>query len=248
VRAAIVKSHGGLDRLELVELPDPTPAAGEVLVEVRACGVNHLDVWVRRGVEGHTFPLPLVLGSDPAGVVRAVGPGVSHVKPGDPVVVAPGVSCLHCRACLSGCDHHCPRYGILGEHRHGGCAELVLVPAVNAIPKPAALSFDQAAAVGVAFLTAWHMLVARAALRPGETVLVQAAGSGVGSAAVQIAKLWGATVIATAGSADKRERARGLGTGMPHFSATVRTASGNSHLSMAITKLNTSPPTPHPKQ
>ncbi len=211
MKAVVVHKHGDLDALELEERPDPRAEAGQVLVEVRACGVNHLDVWVRRGVPGHTFALPLIPGSDVAGVVRAVGPGVSHVAPLDEVVVAPGVSCGHCKACLCGRDQHCSQYGILGEHRDGGYAELLAVPAANVVAKPQQLSFEQAAAVGVAFLTAWHMLVARAQVQPGETVLVQAAGSGVGSAAVQVAKLWGAEVIATARGTHKLARARELG-------------------------------------
>ena len=232
MRAFVVRRHGDLDALELTSLPEPTPGPGEVVVEVRACGVNHLDVWVRRGVPGHHFPLPLVPGSDVAGVVRAVGPGVGNATTGDEVVVAPGTSCGVCVACLSGRDQHCRRYAILGEHRDGGYAELVRVPAANLIPKPQALSFTDAAAVGIAFLTAWHMLVARAELRPGESVLVQAAGSGVGSAAVQIAKLLGATVIATASSAPKRERASALGadhvldSGGPEVAEEVRALTG----------------------
>ncbi len=206
-----IDEHGGPERLVVRELADPVAGAGLVLVEVKACGVNHLDVWVRRGIAGVPYPLPLVLGSDVAGVVRAVGDGVHHVAPGAEVVVAPGVSCGHCQACLSGRDERCRKYGILGEHRDGGYAELIAVPAANVVPKPARLSFEQAAALGVAFLTAWHMLVARAAVAPGELVLVQAAGSGVGSAALQIAKLWGATVIAVARGQGKLARAKELG-------------------------------------
>ena len=144
-------------------------------------------------------------------LVHAVGPGVSHLEAGDEVVVAPGTSCGHCAACLSGRDHHCRSYAILGEHRHGATAELVLVPAVNAVPKPASLSFEQAAAVGVAQLTAWHMLSARAEVRPGETVLVQGAGSGVGTAAIQIARHLGARVLAATHSPAKAPALRALG-------------------------------------
>lgn len=211
MKAIIVREHGGPEALRREEMEDPQAGPGEVLVEVRACGVNHLDIWVRRGVPGHQFPLPLIPGNDVSGVVRQVGPGVSHIKEADQVVVAPGVSCGHCVACLAGRDHHCRSYGILGEHRHGGYADLLVVPAANVLPKPDSLSFEQAAAVGIPFLTAWHMLVNRAELRPGETILIQAAGSGVGSAAVQIAKLWGATVIAAASSDGKLDKARELG-------------------------------------
>lgn len=206
-----VEEHGGLEALQYVELPDPEPAADEVLIDVHASGINHLDVWVRRGVPGYTFPLPLTPGNDVAGVVLAVGERVAGVSVGDAVVVQPGVSCGRCAACLSGRDHRCSDYCILGEHRDGGWAERLVVPGVNVFPKPANLSFVEAASMPLTFLTAWHMLVDRAEVRPGEVVLIQAAGSGVSSAAIQIAKLWGATVIATAGSEAKLERARALG-------------------------------------
>jgi NADPH:quinone reductase-like Zn-dependent oxidoreductase len=143
--------------------------------------------------------------------VEAVGPGVSGVKPGDEVVVNPSLGCGRCEQCLSGRENLCRRFSILGEHVSGGMAEKLAVPARNVLPKPKNLSFEEAAAVPLTFMTAWHALVARAQLRLGETVLVHAAGSGVGVAAVQIAKLLGATVIATAGSDAKLERARALG-------------------------------------
>jgi NADPH:quinone reductase-like Zn-dependent oxidoreductase len=182
-----------------------------VRVRVRASGLNHLDTWVRRGVPGHRFPLPMIPGCDGAGTVDAVGPGVTSVAPGDEVVLAPGLSCGACRECSEGRDHLCAQYGILGETRNGTNAELVTLPAVNALRKPAGLGFEEAAAVPLAFLTAWTMLIDRAGLRAGETVLVLAAGSGVGSAAVQIARLHGATVVATASSEAKREAALRLG-------------------------------------
>lgn len=211
MKALMVQEHGGLDVLRVVDVDTPEPGPGQVRVAVRAVGANHLDTWVRRGVPGHAFPLPLVLGSDVAGVVDESGPGVTDLAPGAPVVLAPGVSCGHCAACLSGRDNQCRSYGLLGEHRDGGCADFIVVPRQNVMPLPAGLSFEQAAAIPITFLTAWHMLVDRAALRPGETVLVHAGGSGVGSAAVQIAKLWGATVITTAGTPAKCERALALG-------------------------------------
>ncbi|RMG18722.1 MAG: alcohol dehydrogenase [Planctomycetota bacterium] len=211
MKAVVVRAHGGLDALEVCTLPDPVPRADEVLVEVHAAGVNHLDVWVRKGVPGYEFPLPLVPGNDVAGVVREVGERVAGISPGDEVVLAPATSCGRCAACFQGRDHHCRDYCILGEHRDGGWAEFVVVPRENVLPKPTRLSFVEAASMPLTFLTAWHMLVARARIRPGETVLVQAAGSGVGVAGIQIAKLWGAQVIATAGSPAKLERARALG-------------------------------------
>ena len=211
MRVVVVRKHGGAEALVEEERPIPEPAPDEVVVAVKACALNPLDVWVRKGVEGWTFPLPLVPGSDIAGTVHRVGTAVPGVRPGDRVALAPGVSCGSCQCCLSGRDHLCFQYGLLGEIRDGGYADFVAVPARNLVPLPASLSFEEGAAVPLSFLTAWHMLVARAELRTGETVLIHEAGSGVGSAAVQIAKLWGARVIATAGGRDHQRRARLLG-------------------------------------
>ncbi len=211
MRAVVVRAHGGLQALESQEVPTPQPGHGEVRVGVRACGVNHLDIWVRRGVPGHHFPLPLIPGNDVAGVVEALGPGVDDLALGDAVVVAPGIGCSHCLTCLRGNDHHCRAYVIVGEHRDGGYADSLVVPRRNVLPLPAQLDFIGAAALGTAFLTAWQMLVGRARVAAGEWVLVQAAGSGVGTAAVQIARLWGARVLAVASSAAKVARALQLG-------------------------------------
>ncbi|OFX20295.1 MAG: alcohol dehydrogenase [Anaeromyxobacter sp. RBG_16_69_14] len=211
MKAIAIRMHGGLDVLRLEDLPDPEASAGRVVVRVKAVALNHLDIFVREGWAGLKLAFPHVLGADVAGVVEAIGPGVKGVAPGDEVVVNPGVSCGRCRACLSGDDVMCREYSILGEHVSGGYAQKVGVPSQNVVPKPKNLSFDEAACVPLVFLTAWHALVARAGLRAGETVLVHAAGSGVGSAGIQIAKLLGATVIATAGSDAKCERARRLG-------------------------------------
>jgi NADPH:quinone reductase-like Zn-dependent oxidoreductase len=211
MKAIIVREHGGIDRLERAEVPDPELKPGEAIVRVHAVALNHLDIWVRRGVPGHKFPLPLIPGAEVAGVVDAIAPG-DRWKAGDEVLVAPGYSCGLCVACLSGNDPLCHNdHGIFGESRNGGCAEKIAVPIRNLMRKPAALSFTDAAALPLDMLTAWHMLVARARIRPAETVLVHAGGSGVGSAAIQIARLWGATVFATAGSAAKAARAKELG-------------------------------------
>jgi NADPH:quinone reductase-like Zn-dependent oxidoreductase len=209
MRAILIRQHGGLDKLEMAEVPDPTPRSGEAVVRVRAVALNHLDIWLRRGVPGHKFPLPMIPGSEVAGVIESVDDPRWRV--GDEVIVAPGYSCGLCAACLSGNDPLCRQFGIFGETVSGGAAERIAVPVRNLIRKPVGLSFAEAAALPLDMLTAWHMLVARAQLRPGETVLVQAGGSGVGSAAIQIAKLWGATVYATAGSAAKAARAKALG-------------------------------------
>jgi len=197
--------------LEYADVPDPRMRANEVLVEVKACALNHLDIFVRRGLPGIQIPLPHILGSDVSGVVRDVGDLVTWVKPGDEVMVQPGVSCGHCEACLSGQDNLCREYDMIGYRRDGGYAELVAVPGVNVIPKPPQLSWEEAAALPLVTVTAWHMLVTRANVQPGEDVLVHAAGSGVGSVAIQIAKLRGARVITTASSDEKLAKARELG-------------------------------------
>jgi len=211
VKATIFKQHGGPEVLEYADVPEPVVRANEVLVEVKACALNHLDIFVRNGMPGIEIPLPHILGSDVAGVVREVGELVTWVKAGDEVMVQPGVSCGHCQACLSGQDNLCREYDMIGYRRNGGYAELVAVPGVNIIPKPPMLSWEEAAALPLVAVTAWHMLVTRAAVQPGEDVLVHAAGSGVGSIAIQIAKLRGARVITTASSDEKLAKARELG-------------------------------------
>src|SRR3989441_4967210 len=211
MRAIIFSQHGGPEVLQVGEVPNPQIKANEVLIEVRACALNHLDVWVRNGLPGIKIPLPHILGCDVAGVVREVGELVTWAKPGDEVMIHPGVSCGHCAECLAGRDNMCDEYDIIGYRRDGGYAELVAVPGVNVIPKPKALSWPEAAALPLVTLTAWHMLVARANVQPGEDVLVHAAGSGVGSLGIQIAKLRGARVITTASSDEKLTKARELG-------------------------------------
>jgi NADPH:quinone reductase-like Zn-dependent oxidoreductase len=211
MKAVVFKEHGGPEVLQHVEAPDPEIKANEVLVEVRACALNHLDVWARGGLPGIEIPLPHILGNDIAGVVRAVGELVTWVRSGDEVMLQPGVSCGHCIECLRGADNLCPEYDMLGYRRDGGYAELVAAPGVNVIPKPKNLSWEEAAALPLVTVTAWHMLVTRTRVEPGEDVLIHAAGSGVGSIGIQVAKLRGARVIATAGSDEKLEKARELG-------------------------------------
>lgn len=236
-----VARHGGPEALEWKELPDPEPGPGEVRVAVRACALNRLDLWVREGVPGHSFPLPLVPGSEVAGVVDAVGAGVEDVEPGFATLVAPGVSCGVCERCVSGEDMLCRHYGILGEHRDGGYAELLVVPRRNVLPLPAGLSFVEASAVPLVFLTAWHMLVGRAKLARREDVLIHAAGSGVSSAAIQIARLLGArTIVATAGGEEKLARARQLGATQTidyrtdDFVAATREATGGKGVEVVV--------------
>ncbi|HEU4770497.1 MAG TPA: zinc-binding dehydrogenase [Pyrinomonadaceae bacterium] len=211
MKAVVFRQHGGPDVLEYTDVDEPRIRANEVLVEVRACALNHLDIWARKGLPGIEIPLPHILGNDVSGVVREVGELVTWVQAGDEVMVQPGVSCGHCDACLSGKDNFCREYDIIGYRRDGGYAEFVAVPGVNIIPKPQLLSWEEAAALPLVTVTAWHMLVTRANVQAGETVLVQAAGSGVGSVAIQIAKLRGARVLTTASSDEKLAHARELG-------------------------------------
>lgn len=215
MKAVVMERHGGVEVLQLRDLPLRPLRPSQVRVRVRAVGLNHLDVWVRQGWPALKLAFPHLLGSDVAGTVEEVGSDVradpQAVQAGAEVVLNPGVSCGRCRECLLGRDHLCRAYALLGEHTPGGYCELIDVPPQNLCPKPARLSFEEAACLPLTFLTAWTMLVNRAQLRAGETVLVHAAGSGVGVAAVQIGKLLGARVIATAGSDDKLRRARELG-------------------------------------
>lgn len=211
MKAIQFDKHGGPEVLQYRDVPEPAIAANEVLVRVRAVALNHLDLWVRRGLPGVKIPLPHIPGSDIAGEIAQVGSLVTRVKVGDRVVLAPGVSCGQCAACAAGEDNRCRGYTLLGYGVDGGCAEFVRAPEANAISLPESLSFEEAASIPVVFITAWHMLITRARLLPGEDVLVLAAGSGVGIAAIQIAKLAGARVIATAGSDAKLAKARELG-------------------------------------
>jgi len=211
VKAIVFQQHGGPEVLQFTEAPTPTIRPGEVLVRVKACALNHLDLWVRRGLPGVPIPLPHIPGSDVAGEVAEVGADVTTVRPGQKVVLAPGVTCGKCPACISGHDNRCRTFTNLGYLIDGGCAEFVKVPEVNCLPYPENLSFEQAASIPLVFQTAWHMLLARAELQPGEDVLILGAGSGVGTAAIQIAKFFGARVIATASSQEKLDKAKELG-------------------------------------
>lgn len=219
---------GGLGELVYEDAPTPRPGPGQVLVEVEACGVNRVDILSREGQTPFKTPVPHVSGSDVAGTVAALGEGVEGLAVGGRVVVLPNLSCGTCEMCRQGEDNVCLRGGIFGIMCHGGYAEYTLAPAANLIPIPAGLGFVEAAALTIVGSTAWHMLVTRAGLRQGEDVLIVAAGSGIGAMGVQIAKLSGARVIATAGSAAKLERAGQLGAdsvvdhSRPGWSAEVR--------------------------
>jgi len=212
MKAVRIHEHGGPEKLiyETVEDPDPGPL--DVVVRVKACALNHLDIWVREGLPTMKANLPHILGCDISGVVEKAGSYVKDITPGFETIVHPGISCGVCEYCLKGMDSACRRYTIIGGwHVDGGYAELVKVPARNILPKPEGMDFVHAAALPLTFLTAWHMLVTRGNLRPGETVLIHSAGSGVGVAGVQVAKLLGARVIATASSDWKLEKIRSLG-------------------------------------
>nr|BCX00944.1 MAG: alcohol dehydrogenase [Bacteroidota bacterium] len=211
MRAAVIRGHGGPEVVEICELPTPEPGPGQVRLRVYATALNHLDLWVRRGIPGVPPAFPHVGGCDIAGTIDALGPGVEGWEVGQRVVVNPQLSCGRCRYCLRGQDNLCLQFAIVGEHTWGGMAEYVLVPAANLEPIPEGFSFEEAAACALVFPTAWRMLLTGARLQPGETVLVLGAGGGVNTAAIQIAKLLGCEVWVTAGSEEKMRRARELG-------------------------------------
>ena len=211
MNAVVYTGHGGPEVIREQPMPRPEAGPGEVRVRVRAVALNHLDLWVRRGLPRLTVTFPHIPGADVAGVVEELGPGVRQVAVGAEVVVSPGLSCGVCAQCVAGTDNLCAHYAILGEHTQGGYAEYVAVPEANVLPKPPGVSFEEAASLPLVFLTAWNMLVELARLRFGESVLVWGAGSGVGIAGIQIAKLYAARVIAVSGASWKLERAKALG-------------------------------------
>ena len=200
MKAIRILAHGGPEALSLADLPDPVASPGQVRVRVTHVGLNHLDIWVRRGVPGHVFPLPLIPGADVVGVREDTGATVA---------LHPGFGCMACEACLSGNHSLCRRYLIRGERTDGGCAEWIVVPEAQLLPCP--LPPEEAAALPLSLLTAWHMLVGRAHIAAGDRVLVQAGASGVGSLAIQVARLWGARVVATASTPEKRALCVALG-------------------------------------
>ncbi|MFC2074882.1 zinc-binding dehydrogenase [Bdellovibrionota bacterium] len=211
MKAVVINKHGGRDVLEYTDIETPKPKANEVLVKIHACALNHLDIWLRKGLPGLKLDFPHILGSDIAGEVADFGELVTDLKKGEKVLLNTNTSCEHCEHCLSGNDVLCRQYSILGTVKNGGYAEYISVSRQNILPFPKDLSMAEAASIPLTFLTAWNMLVNRAKIKPGETVLVLAAGSGVGSAAVQIAKLFNTTVIATASTEKKLKLAKALG-------------------------------------
>jgi NADPH:quinone reductase-like Zn-dependent oxidoreductase len=245
MKAIVMHRHGDPSVLEYREYPEPEIGANEVLVRVRACALNHLDLWVRRGLPGVAIPLPHIPGSDVAGEVAKIGADVRTLKVGQKVVLAPGVTCGRCPACIAGKDNRCREFTNLGYKIDGGCAEFVRCPAVNCMLYPENLDWVQAAAVPLVFLTAWHMLITRAQLQPGEDVLVLAGGSGVGMAAIQIAKFFGAQVIVTASSDAKLEKAKQLGAdelinhGTMEIDKEVRRITGNRGVDVVVEHVGT---------
>jgi len=211
MQAMVLRSHGGPEVLERQEIELPPPGPREVQVRVKAVAMNHMDLWVRRGLPHLKLPYPFRLGCDIAGVVEELGPGARGARVGDRVLLQPGVACGVCQACLSGRDNLCRSYGILGENTQGGYSELINVPDTNLLPLPSRLSFEEASALPLCLLTAWQMVFKKARVSPGQTVLVQAAGSGVSSLAIQLCKMVGARVITTTSTDEKAARARQLG-------------------------------------
>ena len=213
MKAIRIHEHGGIDKVVIDEIPAPVPEPNEVIVKIRATSVNHLDIWVRRGFGNLKLPLPMILGSDGAGTISELGAAVNDLKVGDRVLISPSQSCGICEECMSGRDNFCANYRILGEHCNGTDAEFTAVNRGNIFRLPDRVSFEDAAASALVFITAYQMLVDKAKIRPMETVLILGAASGVGTAAIQIAKLFNARVIAVAGSDEKLEKARALGAG-----------------------------------
>ncbi len=211
MKAVRFHRQGGPEVLQYEDAPDPVPTADDVLVRVRACALNHIDIWQRVGLPNVKMNLPHISGSDIAGVLEEVPPHEKLLQKGMEVIVNPGFGCGRCEKCLSGKDDQCRYYTIIGNGTDGGYAELVSVPRRNVIPKPERMDFVQAASIPLVFLTAYHMLVTKASVQSGETVLVLGAGSGVGIAATQIAKAYNANVIATVGTDAKLRKAVELG-------------------------------------
>jgi len=209
MKAIYFTKHGGNEVLQYGERPEPAPGPGEVRVAIRAAALNHLDIFVRNGIPH--VPLPQIPGADGAGAIDAVGEGVAGLSPGDGVLIQPGLFCAACESCRAGEQSLCVSYRILGEHLAGTLAEKVVVPARNVFPIPEGLTFAQAAAFPLAYQTAWRLIVGRAGVRPGETVLIHGVGGGVAGAALEIALLCGARVLATTAGEEKAQRAREAG-------------------------------------
>jgi len=211
VKAVVFEKHGGVDVLDYRDVPIPFPKEKEVVIRVEAASINHLDIWVRQGLPGPSIPLPHISGCDGIGEIVEIGKQVTALSKDQRVFIFPGLSCGQCESCRTGWDSLCPSYRIIGYQTQGTYAEYIAIPEENAIAVPESLSGKEIGSIPLVFLTAYHMLFTRAKTRVGETVLVMAAGSGVGSAAIQLAKAAGTRVIAAAGSPVKLELAKKLG-------------------------------------
>ena len=211
MKAAVIEKFGSYKDLKIVDLPKPKVKCDEVLVKVKAFSLNHLDLWIIQGKYPFDIPMPHIVASDASGVVEEVGDCVDWVKPGDEVVIFPGISCGKCENCLSGRDNLCENYFPLGTKNQGVAAEYVKVPAINIFKKPANLTFEEAAAIGITYTTMWHALITRSKIQPNQFVFIHGGASGVGTAGIQIAKLYGATVITTVGDDWKIEKVKQIG-------------------------------------
>src|SRR2546426_6127170 len=211
MKAFVFEIHGGPEVFEYEYVPGLNAGTGEVLIEVKATCINHIDIFLRRGMPGIKVPLPKIVGSDAAGIIQEIGPDVSDLKIGQRVTINPGITCGRCEFCAAGFGSQCVSWAMVGENRDGAYAELIAVPARIVLPIPDSFPFEEAAAAPLVFLTAWSMMVTKGNIRPGEDVLILGAGAGVGTAAIQIAKMTGCRVFATASSDEKLERARQLG-------------------------------------
>ena len=211
MKAVVFDRHGGPEVLRSEDVPEPAPARGDVVIEVKAASINHIDIFLRRGMPGIKVPMPKIIGSDAAGVIREIGLEVSGLRIGQRVTINPGISCGHCEFCAAGFGSQCLTYAMVGENTDGAYAQLLKVPSHIVLPIPDSISFEDAAAAPLVFMTAWSMMVNKGNIRPGEDVLIPGAGAGVGTAAIQIAKMVGCRVFATASTEEKLQRAKQLG-------------------------------------
>jgi NADPH:quinone reductase-like Zn-dependent oxidoreductase len=240
MKALFYDEQKGYQGIKMGDMPVPEIKGDEVLVRVKAFSLNHLDVWAMSGNYPLKIPLPHVFGSDGSGIVEKVGSDIEHIKPGDEVIVFPGLSCGHCARCLNGHDNECNSFSVLGIITNGVSAEYVKVPAANIFKKPGNLTFEQAAGIGITYTTSWNSLVLRAGIRQGNTVLIHAAGSGVGTALIQVAKLFNARVITTVGDDWKIGKAKALGADFvinyknEDFAAAVKRITNNDLADIAV--------------
>lgn len=241
--AAVFHEYGGPEVLRYEETGDPVPGPGQVVLEIKAAALNHLDVFVRRGIPGSRLKLPHITGADAAGVVGELGVGVTHLKQGDRVLLHPGIHCGRCEFCLHGEESLCKNYHIVGESIPGTYAEKLVVPADHLLPIPDDLDFTRAACLPLTLQTAWRMMVSRGKIQPGEDVLVLAAGSGVGVMVIQIAKLYGCRVFAAASTPEKRRRCEELGAditlGYENFDKVIRNTTGKRGVDVVVDTVGT---------